>query len=374
MDTSDPEITFDEKGVCIHCKRYEQDSKKQLFSNEERSQKLNEIINKIKTDGKNKPYDCVLGISGGVDSTFCAYKAKELGLRPLAVHMDNGWNSKLAVENIEKTLKKLKIDLHTEVLDWCEFKDLQLSFLKASTPDIEIPTDHAIYAVLFQTAINHNVKYIISGYNFKTEAVHPRMWSHGCFDWRYIKNVQKKFGRNKINNFPHVSLFNHYYYIILKDLKIIPILNYMDYQKSESIRILEEKLQWQQYEGKHSESIYTRFVQNYIFPEKFHFDKRRAHLSSLICSGQISREKALEEIQVPLWDYQTKNNELEYVIKKLGINMQEFEQIMNLKTNTFRDYSSYESNLVLILMYKLIQNKITFDNTLRYLQRKLRFK
>jgi hypothetical protein len=198
MDTTDPDIVFDENGVCSHCHRYDRVAGQRLVPLDERKDKLAALVAEIKAAGQGKPYDCVIGVSGGVDSTYVAYIVKQLGLRPLAIHLDNGWNSELAVANIQKTLEKLGIDLHTHVIDWMEFRDLQLSFLKAATPDGEVPTDHAIFALLYQMAAKHNLRHVITGTNVVSEAILPQKWGYGYFDWAYVQDVHKRFGTSRL--------------------------------------------------------------------------------------------------------------------------------------------------------------------------------
>ena len=340
MDTSDPEIQFDEQGVCNHCHDYDRLIQQRVLTGEAGSRYLEKLVEQIKRDGKGKPYDCVMGVSGGVDSTYVAYVAKtKLGLRPLAVHMDNGWDSELAVKNIEETLKRLGIDLYTNVLNWEEFKDLQLAFLKASTPDSEIPSDHAIWAVIGDMAEKLKVRYILSGFNVRTETHLPRAWSQGHFDWKYIQSVHRQFGKGKLKTFPHQGLFT--YYRRLLSLRRIDILNYLDYNKQEAMQLLERELGWKYYGGKHHESIYTRFYQGYILPTKFGYDKRRSHLSSQICSGEITRETALAELQKPTYAPSMQEEDREYVAKKLGVSDSEFDTIMRLPRKSFSDFPSY---------------------------------
>jgi N-acetyl sugar amidotransferase len=339
MDTSDPNIEFDERGVCNHCRAYDLIVKREVFTGEEGRRRLEEIVAKIKKDRAGKQYDCIIGVSGGVDSTFVAYKVKQLGLRPLAVHLDNGWDSELAVNNIQKTLKTLGIDLYTRVMDWEEFKDLQLAFLKASTPDSEIPTDHAIVSLLYEMAEKIGVKYVIIGRNVRTETHVAAAWSMGHFDWKYIENVHREFGHVPLKTFPHRSRQQELRY--REKQEWINILDYVDYVKKDAIKILESELGWQYYGGKHFESIYTRFFQVYILPRKFGYDKRRGHLSSLICSGEMTREVALEALKEPPCPTEMQEADREYVIKKLGLNEDEFEGIMNLPTKTIYDYPSY---------------------------------
>jgi N-acetyl sugar amidotransferase len=340
MDTSDPEIQFDEQGVCNHCHDYDRLVEQRVIAGEAGIQYLERLAEKIKRDGKGKPYDCLLGISGGVDSTYVAYVARtRLGLRPLAVHMDNGWDSELAVKNIEETLKRLGIDLYTKVLDWEEFKDIQTAFLKASTPDSEIPSDHAIGAVLGDLAEELKVRYILTGSNVRTETHLPHAWSQGHSDWRYIRSVHQQFGKRKLRTFPHQSFIK--YYQRLFSLRRIDVLNYLDYDKNKAMHVLESELGWRYYGGKHYESIYTRFYQGYILPTKFGYDKRRSHLSSQVCSGAVNRDMALAEVQKPTYSPAMQEEDREYVAKKLGMSDAEFEEVMNLPRKSFWDYPSY---------------------------------
>jgi len=346
MDTTDPEIIFDNQGVCNHCHRYDIELPKRVFQGETAKTKLTEIVNKIKQSGVGKEYDCIIGVSGGVDSTYVAYITKELGLRALAIHFDNGWNSVLAVSNIEKVLDGLNIDLYTYVIDWEEFKDLQLSFLKSSTPDGEIPTDHAINALLFREASKRGIKYIINGMNFATESMAVRMWAYGHSDWKYIKAVHKKFGTSSLRNYPHYTFFNLFYWTFIKRIKVVSILNYLEYDKGKVMELIQDKLRWVYYGGKHYESVYTRFFQGHILPTKFKIDKRIGHLSDLIRSRQLSREKALEELRREGYDAQMKEIDLEFVMKKLDFDKESFEKIMSEKPKSFMDYPNSASVII----------------------------
>jgi N-acetyl sugar amidotransferase len=361
MDTSDPDIWFDEKGVCSHCHRYEGVLQSKSYLKKREPGALEGLIEDIKNRGKGKPYDCVIGVSGGVDSTYTAYMTKKLGLRPLAVHLDNGWDSELAVSNIEKTLKNLGIDLYTYVINWEEFRDLQLSFLKASTPDSEIPTDHAILAVLYIAAARENVQYILSGHNTATEGGGVAAWSQGHGDWRYIKNVQKQFGTKPLKSFPHYGPLKFVYYNLIKRMKWIQILDYLNYDKKDALATLQNELCWKYYGAKHYESIYTRFFQGYILPKKFGYDKKRLHLSSLIWSGQMSREAAEEELTNKDYPNELQEEDKEFVIKKLEISNEEFEKIMRQPPKNFWEYPSYK---------KIFHKYNWFMSLYHFLQRK----
>jgi N-acetyl sugar amidotransferase len=338
MDTTDPDIQFDENGICSHCHNYERVIQTCVFQGAEGELKLTKIIESVKKNGKGKKYDCVIGLSGGVDSSFVAYRVKQYGLRPLAVHLDNGWDSELAVKNIENICRRLEIDLHTIVLDWEDFRELQIAFLKASTPDSEIPSDHAIVSSMYYTAKEYGVP-IIAGYNYRTESHFPAAWSQGHYDWRYIRNVNRKFGSGSLKTFPHLNWIQGQIFV----RQLINILNYIDYNKTEAMHVLEKELGWRYYGSKHHESIYTRFYQGYILPVKFLYDKRRAHLSSLICSGELSREEALNQLNESTYSTQLQEDDKSYIIKKFGMSEAEFEEIMNLPVKSFCDYSSYAS-------------------------------
>lgn len=339
MDTTDPAIRFDENGVCNHCKRYEERTSREMHYDEAGQEKLEKLVATIKERGKNKEYDCLIGVSGGADSTMVAYVVKkQLGLRPLAVHLDNGWDSELAVSNIQRTLDRLGIDLYTHVLDWEEFKDLQLSFLKSSVINAETPTDHAIMALLFHTASERGVPYILGGSNLVTEGIMPSSWMYDHRDWRQIKGIHNRFGKIRLKTYPHYTLAEMAYYILVKRIKYIPILNFVPYHKNQARELIQQELGWREYRFKHHESIYTRFYQSYILPAKFNVDKRKAHLSSLILSGQITREEALNELKKDIYPPDLIDQDKEYVGKKLGLTEEEFDGIMALPIKSFREY------------------------------------
>lgn len=352
MDTSDPNILFDNKGVCNHCYTHETEMRKKILSGVIGEKTLKEIVDKIKKKNKHKKYDCVIGVSGGVDSTYVAYKVIELGLRPLAVHLDNGWDSELAIKNVENICRKLNIDLHTIVLDWEEFKDLQISFLKASTPDSEIPSDHAIVVSMISTAKMISVKHILTGYNVRTETHLPTEWSQGHFDWGYIKNIHKKFGSKKIKTFPHLS-FRHLLFPTYLN-NFINILNYIDYSKKDAMPILERELGWRYYGGKHYESIYTRWFQGYWLPMKFGYDKRRSHLSSLVCAGEMTRAEALEALVKESYPVELQREDTAYVLKKFNLTEGQLEELLKSPRKSYWDYSPY-GRIYKTLLYRILR-------------------
>lgn len=344
MDTSIKMINFDENGICNFCKHYEYRVATELYKEPERSRRLNEVLEKIKKNGKKKNYDCIIGVSGGVDSSYVAHLVKKFGLRPLAIHLDNGWNSELAVQNIQYLLSKLNIDLYTHVIDWEEFKDLQKAFIKSSIENLEIPTDHAIIALLFKMAEKHGLKYIINGSNLVSEGLYSNQSGGTGIDYRLLKDIHKKFGKKKIVTYPLMNIFDFAYKLVIKKIKYIPILNYVDYNKKKSIELLEKKYDWKRYGGKHYESVFTRFFQGYILPNKYNYDKRKDHLSNLIMSGQISRSEAIDELsRNPYPNQELLKTDMNFFLKKLNFTQLEFDKIMHAKPNLPSDFKTYES-------------------------------
>ncbi len=341
MDTSEPEIVFDEQGICNHCSAAIKRMGSQLLPPKEREQALNDLVARIKEEGRGKEYDCIIGISGGVDSTTTAYWVAKLGLRPLAVHFDNGWDSELAVDNIKRTLVSLGIELYTHVVDWEVFRDLQLSFLKASVANCEIPTDHGITALLFGTAAQQKVRFILSGSNLATEAIMPITWGHYNQDLRHIVAVHRKFGNGRLETMPTISLPNYLNYVFIRKMRQIPFLNYIDYNKDQAKEMLAREIGWRDYGGKHYESVWTRFFQGYYLPTKFGFDKRRAHLSTMICSRGITREQALAEMEKPPYDADLLREDMRFVLKKFGLTQQEFDAIMQAPPRRHTDYPNH---------------------------------
>lgn len=342
MDTTDPDIKFFGKCGCSNCIS----ARKRYRKTKERSKNLKELVSRIHKDGIGKKYDCVIGMSGGVDSSYVAYVVKKLHLRPLAVHLDNGWDSELAVQNIKNILEKLNIDLYTYVIDWDEFRDIQLAFLKASTPDCEIPTDHAINAILYEVALKKHIKYIIDGANVETEMIVPKQWSYGYSDWKYIKEIHKRFGKKKIKTFPHYGRYKRYFYKKASCIERVSILNYIPYNKEKVKAKLISELGWKDYGAKHEESFYTKFYQNYILPQKFGYDKRRMHLSTMIVSGQITREQALEELKVNNYTEKEAARDRRYLCEKMQISEEEFQRIMDAPKRTYWDYPNYENDFI----------------------------
>lgn len=355
MDTTDPGIVFDDEGVCNHCRDYDAKVCAMLMPPKIARRKLAELIERlpelarkrmdaavreVKAAGEGKRYDCVLGLSGGVDSSYLMILAKELGLRPLVVHMDNGWDSELAVRNVENLVKATGFDYFNHVVDWDEFRDLQRAYLLASVIDVEVVTDHAIIALLYRTANRHNIKFILGGMNYATEFVLPKEgWNYRqkC-DLANLKAIHRRFGRVPLKTYPTMGVYERAYYTEIRNIREIALLNYMDYGKAEAIRVLERDYGWRYYGGKHYESVFTKFYQGYILPKKFGVDKRRAHLANLVGSGELTREEALAELAKPAYPPEQVEEDYEYVIKKLGFSREEFERIMNAAPVPHTDY------------------------------------
>lgn len=364
LDTNDdPFINFDENGVCNHCRNYTLLEKKHVIKGDEGIKFFSEKINEIKQEGKNKKYDCVLGLSGGVDSSYLAYIAKKEGLRPLVVHFDNGWNSELAVKNIHNIVSKLGFELYTYVINWEEFKDIQLSYFKANVIDIEAITDHAIIATLYKLAADYNIKYILSGYNIVTEAILPQAWVFNKQDSVNIKAIHKAYGTVPLKTFPFLEPLKKRYYSVVRKIETVPLLNYIEYNKNEVKKLLIEQLDWKDYGGKHYESVFTRFYQGYILPHKFKVDKRKAHLSTLINSGQITKEEALKELEKPIYDSVQLEIDKEFVLKKMGMSKADFETYISqaprnhraFETETYSYFDKYPVLKPFRVLYNLIK-------------------
>jgi N-acetyl sugar amidotransferase len=366
MDTiADPDITFDEEGKSNYFFEFKKAKEENVFKGEVGKNKLNLLIEEIKEKGKKIKYDCIAGVSGGVDSTYVALKAKEMGLRPLIVHFDNGWNSETANKNIENIINQTGFDLHTLVLDWLEFRDLQRAYFKANVVDIEALTDHAIICTLFKLAKVHNIKYILSGSNILTEQVLPRYWIWGKTDGINIRAIHKSYGELKLMKFPTYSSLQFELMKKITGIKTIPILDYLDYNKENAKREIHEKLFWKDYGGKHFESVFTRFYQGYILPVKFGIDKRKAHLSNLIFDGQISKDFAIEQLKLPIYDEKLMKSDYEFVRKKLGFPISEFDNYFNTSriehTNFAHDKLNIWDNYPLLKSIKPIWKKLLFQ-------------
>lgn len=328
---ADPDISFDDKGISNYCYEYRKIETEELPPAGQRAEKLEQLIAAIKEEGKDKPYDCITGVSGGVDSSYLILMAKRWGLRPLIVHFDNGWNSEIAVKNINSIIEHTGYDLYTIVVNWEEFRDIQLSYIKSGVVDWEVPTDHAIYATWFKLAKKYNVRTILSGNNVVTEAIMPPTWIFNKADSVNLANIHRRFGTIPIKTYPIHGSLGQQVRSRLKGMVAVKPLNFVDYNKDEAKEEIKEEFGWVDYGGKHYESVYTKFYQAYVLPEKFKIDKRKPHLTNLILSGQISRDQALEELKEPLYTPADLRQEKEYVLKKLGLSDEEFNKYMMAK-------------------------------------------
>jgi N-acetyl sugar amidotransferase len=333
-----PEIVFNDEGICNYCEEFDELTQHSPLG-KTGSDIVQSKVDEMKKAGRNNAYDCIVGVSGGVDSTYVLYKVVELGLRPLAVLFDNGWNSEIAVSNIKNVTSKLNVDLETFVVDWEEFKSILISFLKASVPHADIPTDIGIKSTLYKTAVQNKIKYIITGGNFRTEGKIPREWSY--MDGRYIKSVHKIFSSKRLKSFPNLTLFDYFKYMFFHKIEVFRILNYVEYQKPLVKDFLQKELGWRDYGGKHYESIFTRFNQTAMRYQKFGIDMRKIEYAALVRSGQISRNKALDELAKEPFTIESLQNDVDYVIKKLGLTKDEYNEIVNLPIKKFTDYPTY---------------------------------
>lgn len=342
MDTTDPNITFNKRGESNYYTNFIENISPSWTNDGSKFYKLKKIANKIRKDGKNNEFDCIIGVSGGVDSSYLVYLAKEiLQLRPLIYHVDGGWNSRLAVSNIEKLIDKLNLDLHTDVIYWPEMRDLQLSFFKAQVPHLDTPQDHAFFSSMYNYAAKYDIKYILNGGNFSTECIRePLEWHYHASDLKHIKDIHSKFGSIKLNKFPTADIFKYkIYYRFFKKMKVIQPLNYIRYIKSEAIDLLESKFGWEQYSHKHYESRFTKFYEGFWLINKFGYDKRKAHFSSLILTNQMSRDEALRKLSTPPYTEEI-DDDFEYIANKLEISVDELKLFLTQNNKTFRDYES----------------------------------
>jgi N-acetyl sugar amidotransferase len=330
MDTTAKEIVFNEEGICNFCTEFDVLAAKTIWRPlDVRLKELDEAVKKIKLIGRENKYDCLIGLSGGVDSSYICYWAKQVGLRPLVVHFDNGWNSELAAKNIENIIQKTGFDYYAYVINWEDFRDLQLAYIKASVIDIEVPTDQLIYASLHKIAKKYNIKSVINGNNISSEGILPLSWYYpDKLDIVNLTNIYKRFGTRKLKNFPKLGLTQQLINARLYSMYSVPPLNLLDYDKNKAKEVLIKEFEWRDYGGKHYESIFTRFYQGYILPRKFNVDKRKAHLSSLVASRSITRQEAIDELKKPTYDPDLQKQDYDYALKKFAITNEQFESYM----------------------------------------------
>jgi len=346
MDTTDSKISFDEKGVCDHCNTFFKDILPHWHTDESGEKALWNIIDRIKKEGQGKEFDCIMGMSGGIDSSYLTYVVKEkYGLRPLVFHVDAGWNSQIAVNNIERLVDKLGLDLYTHVVDWEEMKDLQLAYFKSGVPHIDVPQDHSFFATMYEFASKYKIKYILTGGNYSTECVrNPIEWMYYQSDSIQLKDIHRKFGQRPLKNYKVTDILWHKVYLpYIRGIKVIRPLDYVPYFKDEAMKLLIEKFGWQEYPQKHFESRFTKFYESYWLPKKFGFDTRKVQYSSLILTGQMKREDALERLKKPAYSEETISQDFEYVATKLGITVSELQGYLDAPNKTYKDYKSQEN-------------------------------
>lgn len=344
MDTSDPEIRFDAVGVCNHCIEFDTVTRHLWFTGHEGERRLAAMVDDLRAAGRGRDYDCILGLSGGVDSSYLALKCHDWGLRCLVVHVDAGWNSELAVANIEKILDHTGFDLHTHVVDWEEMRDLQLAYLRSGVSNQDVPQDHAFFASLYRYANRHGIRHVLSGGNVATEGVFPKSWHGPAMDAINLRAIHARYGTQALKHYRTVSFFELFFWFPkVRGLRVLRPLNFLPYRKTEAVAELETSIGWRAYARKHGESLFTRFFQNHYLPRRFGYDKRRPHLSSLIVSGQLTRDEALRQLAEPLYDVQELEIDVAYVCKKLRITTDELEALMELPRRNAIDYPNWDS-------------------------------
>ncbi len=343
VDTSDPTITFNSEGVCVYCTNFEEQIKPNWNPNEEGMAEIMPLIDKIKKDGKDKEHDCIIGLSGGLDSSFVTYVAKEkFGLRPLIFHCDAGWNSDLGISNIQKIVEGLDLDLVTEVVNWEEMKDLQRAFFKSQVPFVDQAQDLALFSAMYNFAVANGFKYVITGGNNSTEVVRESIdWTYFSTDMRHVRDIHQKFGERKLETFPTCDIFKYkFYYRFIKGMRVVKLLDYYPYIKKDAIDELSTLFGWQPYQMKHYESRFTKFFESYWTPKKHGYDKRRVYFSSEILTGQMTREEALERLSSPELSEEEMQKDFSYVAKKLDWTETELMEIFNAPNKSFRDYKN----------------------------------
>ena len=357
MDTTACDIVFDKEGVCNYCTEFLEKLKIAHAKVVDHQAHRDKFIAKVKDNSKGKEYDCIVGVSGGVDSSYALYLAVKSGLRPLAVHLDNGWNSELASHNIASMVSNLGVDLYTHVIDWEENKDLQLSFFKANVVDIELLMDNAMIALNYQQAAKYGLRYLLSGCNSATEGMRiPPHWNNFKYDAYNIKQIHKRFGTVPIKTHPIISSADFIWYTLIRRIKWVPFLDYFSYNKFEALTMLQKEFGYKPYPFKHYESVFTRFYQGYILPRKFGYDILRVYLATLVISGQISRDEAMQKLREPAYpDPRQEEQDRIFVMKKLGFTPDSFNEYIRAPAIPHETYGSekWVSDLLLSINKKL---------------------
>lgn len=363
MDTSDTEIAFDEHGVCSHCHRFDDVTSKSWFPGLEGADRLSTIIDRMRKDGEGREYDCILGLSGGLDSSILALRTKDWNLRVLAVHVDAGWNTELAVYNIQQIVEYCGFDLHTHVVDWADMRELQLAYLKSGIANQDVPQDHVFFASLYGEAVRRGIRYVISGGNIATESVFPASWHGSAMDVWNLRDIHRKFGTTKLKSYPTMGFLR--YYLInpyIKRMRVVRPLNYMPYDRAAALTELQERVGYKDYGLKHGESQFTRFFQNHYLPSRFGYDKRLPHLSSMILSGQLTREEALERIGWPLYDPADLELDTAYFTKKLRIDRETFASLLDAPRRSYKEFRNQDRAYALLKKIQRLLERITGRN------------
>ena len=360
MDTSDSKIEFNSDGVCNHCQEFDGITSIDWHPDNKGKEILRDILKDVRSQGKNQEYDCIIGLSGGINSSYLTLLLKEYDLKPLVVHVDAGWNSELAVYNVEKIIKYCGFDLYTHVMDWEEMRDLHVSYLKSGISNQDTIQDHAFFASLYHFAVKNKIKYVISGGNIATESVSPKSWHHSAMDASNIRHIHKKFSGKSLKNYKTISFFEYYfYYPMVLGMKTIRPLNFMPYNSREALQVLKETVGYKEYGRKHGESRFTKFFQNYYLPRKFGIDKRIIHLSSMILSEQITRDEALEELRKPLYNPVELLEDKSYIAKKLLISIDELDGYIDGPGSSYSNYRNWDNKYNVMKKLQKIITKIT---------------
>lgn len=360
MDTSDPEIEFDEAGRCNHCRGFAALDGTTWLRGEPGKKRLEFMIEEVKRNGFKKEFDCIIGLSGGIDSSYLAVMARDWGLRPLVVHVDAGWNSELAVQNIQSVVRYTGFELHTHVVNWESVRRLQLAYLRSGIANQDVPQDHAFFAGLYRFATQNRINYVLSGFNIATEGILPTSWHGPAMDARNLKAINRIYGTGVLDGYPTISMMQYFViFPFIHRMKPINPLNSMDYSKDAALQLLTERVGWRPYPRKHGESIFTKFFQNYYLPVRFGYDKRRPHLSSQIAAGSLTRTRALELLEEALYEPHELERDLNYVCLKLGVSREEFDEFMHAPRRDYSDFPNWSRGYSLLKRGKSILERVS---------------